>query len=86
MLSNTLLSLCVLVFFVLGYKVYMHSSGIYRLMLIRRKNNSGEAWMVVYFEFGALASVHNSLCHMLLFMFCPNIPFNTKANTLKCLS
>jgi hypothetical protein len=42
--------------------------------------------MVVYFEFGALASVHNSLCHMLLFMFCPNIPFNTKANTLKCLS
>jgi hypothetical protein len=25
--------------------------------------------MVVYFEFGALASVHNSLCHLLLFMF-----------------
>ena len=68
-LSNTLLSLCVLGFFVLGYKVYMHSSGIYRLMLIRRKNDSGEAWMVVYFEFGALASVHNSLCRLLLFMF-----------------
>jgi hypothetical protein len=55
--------------FLLGYKVYMHSSGIYRLMLIRRKNDSGEAWMVVYFEFGALASVHSSLCDLLLFMF-----------------
>jgi hypothetical protein len=47
----------------------MHSSGIYRLMLIRRKNDSGEAWMVLYFEFGALASVHSSLCDLLLFMF-----------------
>jgi hypothetical protein len=60
---------CIGVFLYWGYKVYMHSSGIYRLMLIRRKNDSGEAWMVVYFEFGALASVHSSLCHLLLFMF-----------------
>ena len=73
-------------FFVLGYKVYMHSSGIYRLMLIRRKNDSGEAWMVVYFEFGALASVHNSLCHLLLFMFFSKVSLSLQGSSLTSIN